>query len=120
MSKKKKSSPQVLKQSRAQVDRNALLRFEQACELMVGPGHFDKFTPLCRSRLVRMRHDAVKMKFDASGLVEGDGKIYQDIFREQLNKMTFTTAVGLEMPLSLYLREGLGLIYYIEAMKNDP
>lgn len=119
MSKKKKSSTQVMKQTRAQVESNALLRFEKACDLLVGPGYFQKFTPLCKARLLRTRYDAVKMKFDVSGLDFGDGKVYQEIFREQLNKMMFTTAIGTEIPLSLYLREGLGLIYYVEAMKNE-
>lgn len=120
MGKKRKNSTQALRQSRAQVDRNALLRFENACEYMVGPGYFEKFTPLCRERLLRTRANSVKMTIDASGLKNGDGKVYQDIFNEQLNKMTFTTIVGKEMPVSLYLREGLGLIYYVEAMKNKP
>lgn len=109
-----------MKQSRAQIDRNALLRFERACEYMVGPGHFEKFTPLCRERLLRTRADAVKMKIIGSGFRNGDGKIYQEIFNEQLNRMTFTTVVGEEMPVSLYLREGLGLIFYVEAMKDEP
>lgn len=120
MSKKKNNGTQAMKQSRAQVDRNALLRFERACDYMVGPGYFEKFTPLCRERLLRNRCDAVKMKINGAALKNGDGKIYQEIFNEQLNKMTFTTILGLEMPVSLYLREGLGLIYYVEAMKDEP
>jgi hypothetical protein len=120
MGKNRNNSMQAQKHSRAQIDRNALLRFESACEYLVGPGYFEKFTPLCRERLLRTRANSVKMKIDASGFKNGVGKIYQDIFNEQLNKMTFTTIIGKEMPVSLYLREGLGLICYVEAMKNEP
>lgn len=120
MGKKKNNGTQALKRSRTQVEINALLRFKHACDLLVGPGYFEKFTPLCRSRLLRTRYDAVKMKMNVSGLVSSEGKVYEEIFREQLNKMTFTTIVGAEMPLSLYLREGLGLIYYVETMKDEP
>lgn len=119
MSKKKKSSTQAMKQTRAQVDRNALLRFQQACDLMVGPGHFEKLTTLCHKRLLRNRYAAVKLKIRGAGLNDEAGLLYQEIFTEHMNKMTCTTATGEEMPLTLYLREGLGLIYYIDAMKTE-
>jgi len=119
MSKKKKYSTQVMKQTRAQVDRNALLRFQQACDLMVGPGHFEKLTILCHKRLLRNRYAAVKLKIRGVGLNDEAGLLYQEIFTEHMNKMTCTTAIGEEMPLTLYLREGLGLIYYVDAMRNE-
>jgi hypothetical protein len=120
MSKKKNANTQAMRQSRAQIDRNALLRFERACEYLVGPGYFEKFSALCRQRLLRSRYDAVKMKMNGVGFQDGDGMVCREIFIEQLSKMSFTTAIGEEMPLSLYLREGLGLIYYVEAMKDQP
>ncbi|ATP56270.1 hypothetical protein CPT03_07190 [Pedobacter ginsengisoli] len=102
MSKKKNANTQAMRQSRAQIDRNALLRFERACEYLVGAGYFEKFSALCRQRLLRSRYDAVKMKMNGGGFQDGDGMICREIFIEQLNKMSFITAVGEEMPLSLY------------------
>ncbi|MEJ2880435.1 hypothetical protein [Pedobacter sp. GR22-6] len=120
MSKKKKSSIRPGVFSAAQIKNNALARFERACELMIGPGHFHKFSDLCRARLLAHRFPAVKLKFKPGIAPKRNSlKYYQEIFSSQLNSLTFTTIQEIEMPVSLYLREGLGLLIYTGAMKQE-
>lgn len=105
--------------SAAEMYNNTLVRFSKASELMIGPAHFDKFNSVLRSHLVKQRLNAVKLKFLPGSLGDPERlKYYQGLFTAQLGMLKFETMQGVEMPVGLFLREGLTLIVVTGSIKQ--
>ena len=109
--KKKKANGRSVHHSPSQIQSNALSRFETASDYLIGPGHFAKLSKQVKVRLMENRLNAVRMKFKPGITFEPHMlKLYQEMFSTYINEQTFLTLEGSAMPLSLFLREGLGLI----------
>lgn len=119
MSKTKKKSGKA-QHSQQQVQLNALQLLKTACDIMVGEGHFKKFSEICQLKMVCNRVPTLKLKTDPdSGISPTELKMYNDVFSGQMQRIQFKTVTEKDISLYSYLREGILLINYVEVMDDE-
>jgi hypothetical protein len=106
--------------SRKQIDANALKCLENTCDTLVGTGIFKLFDSLDIAVLLKMRFAAVKMIISSTKFITAKEQVeYKSLFINLLSKGSIETPIGKTIPLSIYLREGLTLIRYVEGKAQN-
>lgn len=116
MKKNKNRKARVQQPSLQQITENTLKRFDQACHLLTGLPMSSLFTRACVEHLLDCRFAALRFTTRKEWKEAGS---YQGILSEQIAELSWLTATGEQMPIHLFLREGLVLLFYAQLLA-DP
>lgn len=106
--------------SQKQIDANSRKLLQATCDKLLGPGSFNKFSPICQAKLIFNRFPALKLKLlpDAN-ISTSDAKVFNELFVSQLREYQVTSLTGEQIPLNIFLREAVLLVCYAEIIDDQ-
>ncbi|WP_207423564.1 hypothetical protein [Desertivirga brevis] len=114
---KRKTAKSSCQYSEKELRNNALKHYEQACDLLIGPGYFHLFSPELRNELVNQRPPALKLKeITPRSAPDSRLEFFSFAFKIGIRQKSIFTLNGQEIPLYLFFREGVTLIYQVYLM----